>query len=46
VWDPCRPLVVTNVGILDKVLFCVGGVGVTVLILMLVFFVLLLILRR
>jgi hypothetical protein len=48
VWDPgniCRPLVVTNVEIFDKVVFCVSRYGVTVFILILVFFVLLLIRR-
>jgi hypothetical protein len=33
-WDPeqfvCRPLVVTNVKILDKEVFCIGRYGITV----------------
>jgi hypothetical protein len=47
-WDPmmfvCRPLVVTNVEILDKVLFCVGRYGVTVFVLAVAFLLLVLLL--
>jgi hypothetical protein len=40
----CSPLISTGVAFLDAVVFCVGGVGITVFILMLLF--LLLLLRR
>ena len=42
----CRPLIVTNVEILDRVVFCIGRYGVTVFTLGLAFFVLWLLLRR
>jgi hypothetical protein len=37
VWDPCKPLVVTNVGVLDKIVFCIGDVGITVFVLLVAF---------
>jgi hypothetical protein len=42
---PCSPLVRTGNDVLDRVLFCVGGVGVTVAVLIVAFIVLLLLLR-
>ena len=42
----CEPVVRTGVDVLDKVLFCVGGYGITVAVAVVAFFVLLLIRGR
>jgi uncharacterized protein (TIGR03382 family) len=42
----CEPVVRTGVDVLDRVLFCVGGYGVTVAVAVAAFFVLLLLVRR
>jgi len=42
----CNPVFRTGVDVLDRVLFCVGNYGVTVVIVAAAFFVLLLLLRR
>jgi len=41
----CEPVVRTGVDVLDKVLFCVGGYGVTVAVAVVAFFALLLLIR-
>jgi len=53
VWPPptttpssCSPLFRTGVELLDQVVFCVGGYGITVAIAVMAFFVLLLLVRR
>ncbi len=55
VWEPsgrqveqqgqCRPVIKTGIGVLDAVLFCVGGYGVTVLVLVVAALILLMLLR-
>ena len=42
----CQPLFRVGVDILDKVVICIGGIGITVLMLLVAFFVLLLLVRR
>jgi len=42
----CSPVFKTGMEFLDQVLFCIGGVGVSVAVLLVVFFVLLLVGRR
>ena len=42
----CNPVFRTGIEFLDRVLFCVGNYGVTVVIVAAAFFVLLLLLRR
>jgi hypothetical protein len=44
--SPCPPVVRTGVEFLDRVLFCVGSVGVTVFVLLAAFLLLLLVRRR
>jgi hypothetical protein len=39
-------VVKTGVGVLDQVVFCIGGVGITVAVLVVAFFVILLLIRR
>ena len=56
VWEPsggqvtqssqCQPLFRTGIGVLDKVVLCVGSYGVTVAVLLIAFSVLLLLVRR
>jgi hypothetical protein len=56
VWEPsggqttqpsqCQPLFRTGIGVLDQVVFCIGGVGVSVSVLLVAFFVLLMLVRR
>jgi hypothetical protein len=55
VWEPsegqvaqpvCKPIVRTGIDVLDRILFCIGGYGVTVFVLIIVFVVLLLLARR
>jgi len=41
----CQPVVRTGIDVLDRVLFCIGDVGVSVFILLVAFFVLLLLVR-
>jgi uncharacterized protein (TIGR03382 family) len=42
----CRPIVRTGVELLDKIVFCIGGVGVTVFVLLVVFLLVWLVRRR
>jgi hypothetical protein len=48
VWEPsgCEPVVRTGVDVLDRVLFCVGGYGVTVSVVVVVSLILLLLFGR
>jgi hypothetical protein len=49
VWEPpegCEPVVRTGVGLLDRVVFCVGRYGVTVAVLLVAFVLLLLLVGR
>ena len=49
VWEQsnvCQPVVRTGVELLDRVVFCVGGRGVTVFVLLVALFVLLMLVRR
>lgn len=42
----CQPVISTGISILDNVIFCVGGYGITVLIVGVVFVLLMLLIRR
>ena len=55
VWEPseqtaqpsqCQPLFKTGISALDQVVFCIGGIGISVAVLVVAFFVILLLIRR
>jgi len=44
--EHCKPIIRTGIEVLDNVLICVGGVGITLTVVVIAFFILLILLLR